>query len=469
MKTIRIILFSFLSIGLITGCKKKLDILPNDLLAESFAFTNVTDLEQGVLGIYSAWNGENTMIINAVLSDEVKLSNENRGQWQTEFKYQYNAGTNSFGLTSFYQMINRANRVIAAASKISVPTAADVAQRDALAAEALALRAVAHFELLQRYAPAYAPDALGITYVDYVFVTDQLARQKVSDNLARIEKDLVDAKTNGGISVAPQITPGVGNIRVSKAFIAGIQARVALYKKDWTNAASFATEAITSASKPLATGSTFAGIWTDANDAEVFLRLRRIGDGVGTLWQDTNGDIFFEASEKLKREFNRTTDVRFNAYFLIDPTGASTGGDTAVIKKFYTSSRGPKIVDVKLMRTAEMYLIRAEARAESNDLAGASADINTLRAARIAGYTPITYSDKAVAISDIINERFKELCFEGFRFFDLKRRGMAVARLSIDVTSPLWQNVAANDFHFTLPIPQDELFANPSYTQNPGY
>jgi starch-binding outer membrane protein, SusD/RagB family len=139
------------------------------------------------------------------------------------------------------------------------------------------------------------------------------------------------------------------------------------------------------------------------------------------------------------------------------------------VKKFYTSSRGAKIVDVKLMRTAEMYLIRAEARAENNDLAGASADINTLRAARILGYTPVTYTDKAVAISDIINERFKELCFEGFRFFDLKRRGLAMSRLSIDVTSPLWQNVAANDFHFTLPIPQDELFANPAYVQNPGY
>lgn len=464
MKRLQPIFFALALLTVVTGCKKQLDILPNDLLQESYAFTNVNDLEQGVLGIYASWAGENTMIINAVLSDEVKLSNENRGQWQTEFKLQYNTGTNSFGLANFYLMINRANRVIAAAEKLQVP-AADVSRKNQLVAEAIALRATAHFELLQRYAPAYDPAAMGVTYVDYVFVTDQLPRQLVSDNLSRIEKDLADAKTNPDLPAAPVALPGIGNIRLSKAFIAGMQARVALYKKDWANAISFSTEAINISGKPLATGSAFTGIWTDASDAEVYLRLRRNGDGVGTLWQDTNGDVFFEPSDKLKQQFSRTTDIRFNSYFLITPSG----NDTALVRKFYQSSRGPKIVDVKLMRTAEMYLVRAEARAESNDLAGAAADINALRAARITGYTPVTYTDKNVAVSDILNERFKELCFEGFRFFDLKRKGLAVNRLLSDVTSPVWQTLPAGNFRFALPIPQDEIFANPNYKQNPGY
>ncbi len=465
MKRNNIIILSCIILFFGSACKKQLEILPNNLLQEQYAFTNVADLEQGVLGIYSAWSGENTMIINAVLSDETKLSNENRGQWQTEFKYQYNAGTNSFGLAEYYLMVNRANRIIGAADKINPVASADIAKKNQLVAEAIGLRAVAHFELLQRYAPAYNPDALGITYVDYVFITDQLARQKVSTNVSRIEADLATAKSNADLPTAPVVTTGVGNIRLSKAFLAGMQARVALYKKDWTNAIAFSSEAITSASKPLATGSGFTGIWTDANDNEVFLRLRRVGDGVGTLWQDTNGDVFFEPSDKLKQQFNRTSDIRFNTYFQIDPAA----GDTALVKKFANSSRGPKIVDVKLMRTAEMYLIRAEARAENNDLAGASGDINALRAARIAGYIPMTYTDKTSAVNDIINERFKELCFEGFRFFDLKRRGLPVNRLLSDVTSPLWQNLSANDFRFALPIPQDEIFANPNYAQNPGY
>lgn len=465
MKRIKLPLVALLLAGAITGCKKEnLDIIPTNIFEASRAFSTVNDLEQGILGAYSSYSYENTMYINALLSDEVKISSENRGQGQFEFKYQYNSGTESFGYGAFYVTINRANRVLEAMNGVTPANANEDVQKNAIRAEALALRAYAHFELLQRFAPAYDPNATGITYVDRVFVNEQLSRQKVGENLARIEQDLAAAKA-GSLSTAPAITTGYGNIRISKAVVSGMQARVALYKKDWTNAATHATEAITTANKPLATGTTFKNIWTDASDAEVMLKFRRVGTGTGTLWQDTNGDVFFEPSDKLKQQYNRTTDVRFDSYFLI----GNTNGDTALVRKFYTSARGAKIVDPKFMRSAEMYLIRAEARAEQNDLTGAAADINTLRTARITGYTNVTFSTKDVAIAEILTERFKELAFEGFRFFDLKRRGLAVNRLASDVQSSTWQNLSANDFKFTLPIPQSELFANPNATQNPGY
>jgi hypothetical protein len=470
MKTIKISLFSLLLAASVVGCKKQLDIIPTNIFEESITFKTVTDLEQGVLGIYTAWNGENTMINNAVLSDETKLSNENRGQWQFEHKWQYSSGTESFNFFGFYTMINRANKVLQAAAGVAPFDAAEQTKKDQLIAEATALRAAAHFELLQRFGPVgYDPNGLGITYVNTVLTpNDKPARGTVAQSLVGIEADLATARASS-LANAPQLTANYGNIRISKAFVAGLQARVALYKRDWAAASTAATDAITLSGKTLATGATFTGIWTDAaattTEPEVFLRLRRTGTGVGTLWQDTNGDVFFEPSDKLKQQYNRTTDIRFNAYFTINPTAQ----DTALVNKFFTSSRGPKIVDVKLMRVAEMYLIRAEAKAELNDLAGASADINTLRAARIAGYAPITFTDKATAVSEILNERFKELAFEGFRYFDLKRRGLPVARLGSDVTSSQWQNLPANDFRMVLPIPSSEVRNNPNHTQNPGY
>ncbi len=473
MKKIKISLYSLLIAASFASCKKQLDIVPTGIFEESRAFRSVTDLEQGVLGVYSAWNGENTMYINAIISDEVKLSSENRGQGQFEHKWQYSSGSASFNYAGWYQMINRANKVIQAAAGVTPFNSTEQTLKDQLIAEAIALRAVAHFELLQRFGPiGYQPTGLGVTYVNTVLTPfDKPARGTVAQTLAGINADLTTARGNAALPAAPVTVANYGNIRISKAFVAGIQARVALYMKDWANASTFATDAITLSGKTLATGSTFTGIWTDAaattTEPEVFLRLRRTGTGVGTLWQDTNGDVFFEPSEKLKAQYNRSTDIRFNAYFQITPNGP--GVDTALIKKFFTSSRGPKIVDVKLMRVAEMYLIRAEAKAELNDLVGAAADINTLRAARIAGYTPITYADKASAVADILNERFKELAYEGFRYFDLKRREMPVARLAADVTSPTWMTLAANDYKMVLPIPQTELNANPNSTQNPGY
>ena len=116
-----------------------------------------------------------------------------------------------------------------------------------------------------------------------------------------------------------------------------------------------------------------------------------------------------------------------------------------------------------------MYLIRAEAKAELNDLAGAAADINSLRMQRITGYTPVTYADKAAAITDIILERYRELAFEGFRFYDLKRRGLPLQRQASDVDSPLWQTLAVGDYRFVYPIPGNELLANRQMVQNSGY
>jgi starch-binding outer membrane protein, SusD/RagB family len=474
MKQIKISLFSLLLAASVISCKKELEILPTGVFEESRAFQTVQDLDQGALGVYAAYNYDNTIYINALLSDEARLSSENRGQGQFEFKWQYSSGTGGFNFGGFYSMIMQANKVLRAAPGVTPFNAAETTQKDQILAEVTALRAIAHFEILQRFGPSgYQPTAPAATYVTTVLTpNDKPARQTVADMLAGIEADLAAAKASPALQTAPYLYQGAmptgyGNLRMSKATISGFQARVALYKRDWTNAAAFATEAINNSGKTLATGATFRGIWTDANDAEVFLRLKRTG-ATGTMWQDTNGDVFFEPSTKIKEQFNRTTDVRWTAYFKITPAGA--GVDTALIEKYNgPSSRGNKIVDIKVMRIAEMYLIRAEARAELNDLAGASSDINTLRAARIAGYTPITYTDKAVAIADILNERFKELAYEGFRFFDLKRRGLAVNRFASDVTSPGWQNLAANDFHFALPIPSTEIRVNPNYTQNPGY
>src|SRR5687768_8809538 len=138
MKTIKISLFSLLLAASVVGCKKQLDIIPTNIFEESITFKSVTDLEQGVLGIYSAWGGENTMYNNAILSDEVKLSNENRGQGQFEFKWQYSSGTESFNFAGFYAMINRANKVLQAAAGVTPFDAAEQTKKDQLIAEATA-------------------------------------------------------------------------------------------------------------------------------------------------------------------------------------------------------------------------------------------------------------------------------------------------------------------------------------------
>jgi hypothetical protein len=122
------------------------------------------------------------------------------------------------------------------------------------------------------------------------------------------------------------------------------------------------------------------------------------------------------------------------------------------------------------MRTSEMVLARAEAYAEQDQLAPANADLAALRTARIAGYTHTAINDKATLIAEIINERYKELAYEGHRYIDLKRKRLPIQRDLSDVTGiTAIQTLLPTDFRYVLPISFRETSVNPNAGQNPGY
>jgi hypothetical protein len=79
-------------------------------------------------------------------------------------------------------------------------------------------------------------------------------------------------------------------------------------------------------------------------------------------------------------------------------------------------------------------------------------------------------ASKDAAITTIMDERFKELAYEGHRFWDLKRRNLPVVRLTVDLPQVnAATTLAAGNFRFLLPIPNAEIQANPVIQQNPGY
>lgn len=449
---------------LATGCKKDLDLRPTDTVDEVVAYNSVAALQKGLNTAYARYGNSriSTMLANSLTSDELKFGPNNGGFGQFGFRLQYNsdASTGSDVIAMFqtyYPMIDQVNRVLAKVDE--VPTSgSEVAQRDYIEGQLLALRAMGHFELLEPYTKKYNPaEPLGIPVMTASCLTCQPARNTVAEVIAQIEKDLTDA-----LALMPAVTAATFNdLALNQLSVNAYQARVALYKGEWQKAADLATTVISSGIEPLVSGAAFAGIWTDANTNETLFRIRYENSTlVGAQWN--NAGIIFSPSDKLTASYS-TDDIRLSSYIGTNATGR-------YVKKFFQSSRGPNVVDVKAIRTAEMYLIRAEARAELNDLAGAAADINSLRNMRITGYTPIgAYSDKSAAITDILLERYRELAFEGFRFYDLKRRGLNLVRNASDVDSPLWQTLQSTDYRFVYPIPADELLANRNMIQNDGY
>jgi hypothetical protein len=326
----------------------------------------------------------------------------------------------------------------------------------------LALRAYLHFELLRAYASSYQTGALGVPYMETSTISYP-ARDKFETVITKAKADLIAAK-----ALIP--TTFTDKTRITKTAVSAIQARVALYEKNWADAITYSSEVITAA--PLATKAQFPGLWTDANDSEVIWKLKRVGttdSRVGDFYfRQTGGIVLYAPSFKLIATFDQVNDLRYPAYIKFDATRTGTKSQYLVNKFIGGTSTAPGLTDIKMFRTGEMYLIRAEAKAESTG--DAAADINALRTLRINNYVNATFADKQALIDAVYTERFKELAFEGHRFFDLKRRNLNIQRLASDAVNASGAILLTPaQAQYALPLPALEISVNKNTVQNPLY
>jgi hypothetical protein len=482
MKYNRIVICALgLSMAL-SSCKKLLEIKDTDSIAGELALKTITNNEQSVIGAYAILRPEMAILLNSTFSDEVK-----KGEFynaETTHEWQYSSTDigirdNFTAITPNYQIIDRVNRVLQALPNATAANATDEAKRSTLKGEALFLRAYAHFELFRYYCGNYTADGLAMPYME-VPSLQTYERITLAPYFAKINADLQEAK---GLIVNNLNDKN----RANRLAVVALQARIALYTKNWADAITLSTEYITAL--PLATKEQFPGIWKDSLTTEVAFKLARtvaVGGRVGGLYRGQAsvvsgvtklGTITWAPSDVLWASYNQADDIRFKAYLIDEPLLAAESPARAsrIIKKYtgtaYTTNN-ENLADIKVFRTGEMVLIRAEAKAEGNDLAGATADINLLRQARINNYTNAAdFASKDAAITAILQERMKELPFEGHRFWDLKRKEKAVERTGNDIPSSKGATLPANNFRFVLPIPNSEILANPKMReqQNPGY
>jgi hypothetical protein len=116
-----------------------------------------------------------------------------------------------------------------------------------------------------------------------------------------------------------------------------------------------------------------------------------------------------------------------------------------------------------VLRLAEQFLIRAEARVKLNNLSGAAEDINAIR--NRAGLPNTSAATQTEILAAVAQERRIELFSEwGQRWLDLKRTGQAHAVLSTISYKSQWQ-----DYQQLYPLPISELKTNPNLKQTPGY
>lgn len=447
---IRFPLFIILAGLSLASCEKFVSIgYPPTIIGVDDAFSSDVSATSVVVNMYSTMRGTPSLTWTGyagLLSDELEytIANPALEEFENNTVSSNNASLANRLWSDTYTFIRQANMAIANISRSSGMTEAG---KNQLLGESKFWRAYGLFNLVNYFGD------VPLTVSSDEFVNAALGRAPAAQVWAQIITDLKEAK-----ALLPATYVGNSRTRINKHAASAFLARAYLYTKDYANAATEASEVIGSGTYALSDlASTFA-----AGSNETILQLAtfegftNLGASYRTASASTaptfvlkaNFTRSFEAGDKRRTAWvdsmtiGNTVLQRINKYKLRVLTTGSTENNI-------------------LFRLAELYLIRAEANANLNQVTQALADVNLIRTR--AGLPNSTATTPAGINAAILQERKVELFGEfGHRWFDLKRTNQADAVLT--PIKPGWKSTAV-----LMPIPSTQLEANPALTQNPGY
>ena len=467
--------------GGLASCDSELDQIPFDEFANESAYISVNDFENAVRGIYlnltasslyGGSDGGGMLDAPDVLADNVTIAQKGRGSRRTLHNWFYGAsdGPMSGLYQEAYSMIYRANLLLTYSENF------EGANKDNVVAEAKALRALGHFDLVRFFGkiPTQSGDANGSLGVAYVTVPDPLAepaRETVGTVYNNIVQDLLDARA--GINA----TNPEGRFTTQSVNL--LLSRVYLYMGEWQKSIDAANLVTT----PVGARDNIVGVWEDTSKDGVLFNIPftdtpPLNFAIGVTWSQFGVTTLvpeYVVSYPLYNLF-AADDIRKDAYTFqgSNGTGSSKVEFNAIKKLFAKGGNGkPGLVDIKLFRAAEAKMNIAEAEFNLGHEGPARAALDAVRTKR---YLTPPSGETGTALRDAIRlERRLEFAFESQRFFDLKRWGLSIDRggfgdLADGSGTPSdGQSLPASSAKFQLPIPQGALDLNPNLVQNPGY
>lgn len=431
---------------LLSSCSDELlELEPVDSLSSNAVFVNQQGANAAVLGLYGGLAGNFGFRMH-VVGDIITTDVSHTGSffsWRdltSKIWDPTNGEINAIWAAS-YNNINRANNIITQVDGI------DMAQslKDQYKGEALFVRALNHFYLANYFGDV--PLVLRATSapIDESYF---VARDPKATVYAGVLKDLTDA-----IALLPVSYTSNNNTRhrATRGAAQALLARLYLYTGDYPNAETAATTVIGN--------STYALVPFENQVAS-----KGTTEAIFELFFDANNQnpvtFWYGRNNGGRYEFG-ATDNLWNAYSAGDLRRAASIREEApeVFVNFKYRDNTTGTDGVHVLRLAEMYLIRAEARVRASNFVGAAADLQVIRRRAFNDQTLVVVLPPNIeqAIDVILAERRLEFAFEGHRWHDMVRTGRAVDAFEI----PAWRTL--------LPIPLNARDVNPNLTQNPNY
>ncbi len=333
--------------------------------------------------------------------------------------------------SDLYKVIYKANASIEGLSDASSMTPA---VKDRLTGEALFVRAFAHFYLVNLFGD-----------VPLVLTSDYLQNQSIGRTpAAQVYAQIkIDLKQAAALLAQDYSASKEERVRPNSFAAFALLARVHLYLGEWSDAEKQASVVI---DNPLYALTSLDNVFIKNNPEAIWQLIPLTGapeDRASALAYST-------LTPSLRAEFH-PTDQR-SSLWLTDGMANKYRSDGSDMNEYSM-----------ILRLAEQYLIRSEARAQLNKLDGSADDINSIRIR--AGLDAVEFHAIDEALAEVETQRRLEFFMEwGHRWLDLKRWSKADAVLLPKKSG--WSTTDA-----LYPIPESQLLNDPAMrnAQNPGY
>jgi hypothetical protein len=475
--SLKVLILAGLIPVVVSGCRKYLEVpVPINSVAGSAVFQNDNTASAALSGIYGQLYNQGEFDGNSGVGCFYGLYGDeltNQSSLPSNLALYGDAVSSTVGgvtgfWSNYYGQLYSTNLAIE-----GLTGATNLSHGNQWLGEAYFMRGFLYFYLTNLYG-----DVPLVLSSDYL-ANNVLARSPQTNVYQQIVTDLKQAQSlldnqyhdNTGAATTDRGRP-------DRAAATALLARVYLYTQDWRDAEAQADSLIADEADYQLTP--LSNVFL-LNSPEIIWGLEPFNTGVYPFIVDDAVSYYLPAgtapqsaavlgtlSDSLVAAFE-PGDTRYSTWVGVDSVPAS-GSTPAVVYYFpykykakgnYTTPQEM----VTLFRLAEQYLIRAEARAQLNDLTDAAADLNIVRAR--AGLSPTSAVTQSDLLSAILRERRVELFTEeGHRFFDLRRSG------NLD---PLMTMVAAlkggswSSYKDWWPIPLTDIQNDTHLTQTPGY
>jgi hypothetical protein len=441
MKNRNIYQLVFCCLFFLVSCEDQLDIEPTFSISDDAALSSEASINKLLIGTYQVAGNANShggfvQVFSDLLGadDQVTWNGTYTEPREVLFKEML-AGNIIINNVwkNLYRTVNQCNLVLAHLDVIK-----DDAEKSRIEGEARFLRALNYFELVR----LFGNKTLGVPLrldpiVDYG-ANLSFARNPIAEVYDAIFNDL---------NLAFTLLPDDNDVYADKYAAEALLARVHLYLGHYDEARDAADDVINNGGKALS--GSFADAFNHNEDTAEDIFAMQV-----TSQSGDNQLIDMYASEDFG---GRGGDISINqAYldFFDDPNDERS-------LFFYENPKGDRLTgkyinqfgNVPIIRLAEMLLIRAECNVQLGTTAGAAPldDVNAIRQRSGAGALA------SVTIDEILAERMRELAFEGFWIYDVKR------------THGTIQGIPYDDLRLEMPIPQSEMDTNSLMEQNEGY